>query len=226
MSLPPAPPGPPLPKRTGVAAGAAGGRRAVVAVALGVVDGIEAGAAIAAATPEETGVAAVAAKGAVAAGAAQKPAVSTNAVRGASRVEFEGRETVADQPTTRTDGAEKDRVGVDAGDCESRASVVSEPASPIRPPRPAQLAGFKRQSAGACGSVNPVDASFTCAVIGAGAPGAAISRAPAPTIAAPITPALKYWRTDILDARDVFLLCLDTSFDPSVRCPPATGRSC
>ena len=63
-------------------------------------------------------------------------------------------------------------------------------AEPIRPP---QLAGLNRQSSGPSGT--PLGGcQFTSAVVGAGAPGAAASRTPVPTIAAAVTPALSYWR--------------------------------
>src|SRR6478752_5725760 len=91
------------------------------------------------------------------------------------------------------------------GDAAASTVGVGEPAEPIRPP---QLAGSNKQSSGPSGI--SVDASFTSAVVGAGAPGAVASRTPVPTIAAAVTPALTYWRAAIPGVRDLGLLCLDT----------------
>ena len=186
------------------------GARVLRACRIGAIDGIYACAAVAAATEEETSVAAVATEGAVAAGAPQKSTIATSAEGSARRVDLEGVETVAEKTTARTDDRQ-------------RPSATPRPAplawaSPPSRSRPPQLAGSNSNRSAR--SANPVDASFTSAVVGAGAPGAVASRTPVPTIAAAVTPALTYWRAAIPGVRDLGLLCLDTGGTPflEVKC--------
>ena len=94
----------------------------------------------------------------------------------------------------------------------------------VAPPGPQRSVVNKHSSSGLSGNIDSVDASFTSAMVGAGVPGGAASRTPIPTIAAPVTPVVTYWRADIPGARDVVLLWLYTVGLPLEM--PATGRSC
>ena len=184
------------------AAGAAWGRRDKHQVS-GVIHGVYAVAAIAAAT-QKNGVAAGAAEGAVAAEGPQEPAVATPAVRRCSPGRFRGqrgRALSANHP---------DRCRRAAGaDAEGRpiSAVGAGASSPTTSPQPARV---DEQSSGASGNIDSVDASCTSAVVGAGAPGGTASDA-GPAIAAPVIPVVTSWRADI---RGAVLRCLDTIRTP------------
>ena len=94
-----------------------------------------------------------------------------------------------------------------------RRKIAKVPAvAKVSTPRDAPSAADSQPGVSGTHSAS-VFASFTSAVVGAGLSGGTVSRTPSPTIAVPVTPAAKYWHTDMADA---VLRCLDTIWTPSV----------